>query len=452
MSKKIRDTIFIAFIVLFIVITVVTSLYASGYQFNLSWPPKFNRLLVKTGMLAAATTPSGATIYLNGSPQKNPLANFLSREYLTTPAKIKNLLPGEYDLRFVKDGYWPLEEKINIVSGQSTFAENISLFKNDAPYLIASSSPAANVSGSSPDLALSPNRHYLYLPGLAAIVDLKSGLSKKLATEGGAADSAAGVWLKNGNLFSGGLTFSPDGALNKNYREIIGADATDWLFEEATGRIYYRFKNSLAYWDGQSATTALSGENYLIFEPRGHNLFTVVKNDSGVYLKNYDLNATAIAVDQLGLPAAGAYRFIAVGSSWLNLYDDKNKTLYLIDPTDLNNYTAVKNVSGYVWLDNNQLIYSNDWEIYWLALKSPGASLLTRVGEKISALALAPSGKYLLFVTDKSLNALDLRTDLATALLKADRIGAPVLDEKNNLVYFQAAVNGSDGYYKLALQ
>ena len=246
-------------------------------------------------MLAAATTPSGATIYLNGSPKKNPLAGFLSREYLSTPAKIKNLLPGEYDLHLEKDGYWPLSEKITIVSGQTTFAENISLFKNDTPALIASSSGMidAGALAPGPALALSPNRRYLYLAGPAAIVDLKTGLIKNLAVDDGdqvaPSNSADGVWLSGGGLFLNGRLLAPDGSLTKDYQAIIGAGANAWYFEEATGRLYYRFKNSLDYFDGQTVATAVSGENYLIFEPRGQNLFVVVKNNSGVYLKNYNL-------------------------------------------------------------------------------------------------------------------------------------------------------------------
>ena len=62
MSKKLRDYLFYFFIIFFVVGTVLISLYASGYKFNLSWPLKFNRVLIKTGMIAVDTIPRGAVV------------------------------------------------------------------------------------------------------------------------------------------------------------------------------------------------------------------------------------------------------------------------------------------------------------------------------------------------------------------------------------------------------
>ncbi len=154
MSKRIRDSLFIAFVFLFIVLTILVSLYATGYKFNLRWPPRLSAILVKTGMLVVDTNPSGAIIYLNDKPQTNPVLSVFSKNYVTTNAKIKNILPGQYDLRLERDGYWPFTGKINIYSGQTSFVENVNLFRNNLPMLVATSTTS--------NLLLSPNRQYLY--------------------------------------------------------------------------------------------------------------------------------------------------------------------------------------------------------------------------------------------------------------------------------------------------
>ena len=112
MSKKFRDRLFLFFIAIFILMTVLISLYASGYKFNLSWPLKFNRLLQKTGMLNVATIPKGAYIFLNDKEQTGAVFSLFKKDSLTTPNKIKNILPGEYVLRLEREGYWPYEKKI----------------------------------------------------------------------------------------------------------------------------------------------------------------------------------------------------------------------------------------------------------------------------------------------------------------------------------------------------
>ncbi|PIT95402.1 hypothetical protein COT98_00025, partial [Candidatus Falkowbacteria bacterium CG10_big_fil_rev_8_21_14_0_10_39_9] len=62
MTIRIRNFIFYSFCTIFIVATALISLYATGYRFNLSWPPNFKNLLQQTGTLILNSKPEGATI------------------------------------------------------------------------------------------------------------------------------------------------------------------------------------------------------------------------------------------------------------------------------------------------------------------------------------------------------------------------------------------------------
>ena len=130
MNKIIRDLMFILFIVLFVVLTFLLSLYATGYRLDLNRALS-GHVLQKTGTLILASTPKGADIYLDGKQTKSSGSIF--GDYATTPAKVKNLLPKEYLVEVRLDGYWPWEKKMTIYGGESTYAENIVLFKRCTP-------------------------------------------------------------------------------------------------------------------------------------------------------------------------------------------------------------------------------------------------------------------------------------------------------------------------------
>jgi hypothetical protein len=442
MSKKIRDYLFFAFIILFVVGTVFVSLYASGYKINFSWPPKFNRLLIKTGMLALDSSPRGAKIYLNGKVQTNSSLMPWEKEYLTTAAKIKNLLPGEYELKLEREGYWPLNKKVSIYSGQTTFLENINLFRNDLPALIVSVPDGG--------IELSPSRKYLYASGAQKIITLKTEQEKTLPFP----TAEAGIWRKNSDeLLSGGRLFNAEKKTETNYQQLIGTEASDWYYDENSNRLYYRNKNSLAYLDLDQNNSVLvaAGENYQTYEPRGEELFLVTGGASTV-LKEYSLK-TKKNEQEVVLPNVGHYLFQRGDSKFLTIYDDQNKTLYLLNPANIaSGEKIIKNVTSWQWLDEESLLYSNNWEIYFFSLKTGASSLLTRVSEEIVKIIWNKNDEYLIFSTTQSLNTFDLKTGIITTIFKTEKIASPVLDDKDGILYFWAQIGQQEGVYRIFLQ
>jgi hypothetical protein len=444
MSKKIRDYIFILFIIFFVAGTGLVSLYASGYKISLDWPPKMNRLLTKTGMVAVDSKPGGATVYLNDEPQAVFSLNPWKKEYLTTAAKVKNVLPGEYTLSLKLDGYWPLNKKISVYPGQTTFIEDINLFRNDLPLLV-SAMPQG-------ELGLNPNYRYLSLAGAKKIITLKTGQEKSL----GEGDWTAGRWLQDKPLFfANGKISSPENSGNDlDYAALIGAGASDWYYDEDNSRIYYKSQGAISYLkiSDRTSQVAVSGGDYLTYEPRGSELFVVLNEGGRTILRHYSLDNQK-ASQEISLPSVGRYRFISKNQSYLSLYDDQNKTLYLINPGDLKNgLKTIKNIVSWEWLDAETLIYHNNWEIYLFDLRQKDAALLTRVGEEIKRIIWNKDSDYLIFSTADSLNAFDLKIGTITKILKTEQIYSPVLDDKNDILYFWAKIGQSEGAYSLRLK
>jgi len=172
MTKKIRDLLFANFVFLFIVITIILSLYATGYRFNLTWPLRFDRVLIKTGTLALDTNPKGAIVLITSEtkissvfPTVNP------KKARLTPIKIKNLLPGEYTVSFSLDDYWPYEKKLRVNPEQTTFLEDVILFKKSLPLNIF------NTKAQKTNYA--PNGNYAWLENDKEIINIKTGQSIK---------------------------------------------------------------------------------------------------------------------------------------------------------------------------------------------------------------------------------------------------------------------------------
>ncbi len=442
MTKKTRDYIFYFFIFFFVTGTILISLYASGYKFNLSWPPKLNRLLIKTGMIAVDSVPSGAVVFLNDVPQSNLSLNPFKTEYLTTAAKVKNVLPGEYTLRLEREGYWPFQKKINVYSGQTSFVEDINLFKNDTPMLLLASSET--------EPQLSASRKHLYIPATKAMITLKNNTTRIIPT-----DSDKAAWLNNSDkLLSAGNIYGADAADDLDYEKLIGAGTDNWFYDESENRLYYQNKNAISYLKLSSKTSvsAVSGETFETYEPRGNDLFYVSTNNGRTSVKKYSLTAMKI-VDELNLPAVGQYEFRSDSAQSLVLYDLQNQTLYLLNPNNLHSGSqTIKNAVSWQWLDDEALLYHNKWEIFRFSLNAGRSDLLTRVGEEITKIIWNGDNNYLIFSTANSLNALDMKMNTATKVYATDKISGTVLDKKENILYFWARQGQESGVYKIILQ
>ncbi len=423
--------------------TIVVSLYASGYKFNISWPLKLNRVLQKTGMLAVATNPSQATIYLNDKAQKESIIKFWKTDYRVTPTKIKNLLPGEYELRLEEAGYWSYKQKIHIYSGETTFVEDVNLFRENIPLLILAAPENT--------LTLSPDNKYLYAAESKKIITLKTEISRDLKV----ADKTSGVWLKSDKVLASGIIFDPIKAENdQNFANFIGAGANNWLYDNNNGKLYFQNNNSINRFDENSKTTTLliSGATYIDYLPKQNSLFTITSGQNQVKLESYLLKNLQLDSNWI-LPASGEYSFVKNIMSRLAIYDSRNRTLYLFDEADLNaGPIVIRDIKNWAMMNDNSLIYTNDFEIYIFNLTNSRVDLVTRRSEEINSIIWNNDGNYLIFSSPTTLNVLDFKNRNATLLFRAEKISSPALDGKNDNLYFWAQVGQQTGIYKMLMQ
>lgn len=124
MKLRYRFMLLGAGFLLFCLVTPILVLYARGYKFDFA-----SKKLLKTGSLVAETEPAKAHVELNGKPLPNG----------QTPATIRFLLPGDYEVAIKKDGYQTWSKRLSVKSQLVTWAnferESVALFLTQAQSL-----------------------------------------------------------------------------------------------------------------------------------------------------------------------------------------------------------------------------------------------------------------------------------------------------------------------------
>ncbi|MGE5425779.1 MAG: PEGA domain-containing protein [Bacillota bacterium] len=442
MNKKIRDLLFILFIVVFVVTTVLVSFHAAGYTLKKTWPPRFDRLIEKTGMLILDSEPQGAVIYLNGERQRRSWLIDIGRNDITTPTKIKNLEPGEYTLRLEKDGYWPLEKKVRIESGQASFAEDMILFKRSTPSSLALCAPQEL---SFPET----KKNFLILPKDGTAINLKTETTSRLQ---GSADTVQ--WSKSGSqAFFGGKLFSLNGGTPSFDLGTLGQGAVDFFWDESSNRVYYRSDNTIGCFltDNNTASTVLSGGDYVSYAVNENSIYTVEQEEGKSFLRVYD-TSTSLRQSSSEIPS-GNYAFRRQEGR-LDLYDRRQHSLYILaDYPSQPIVRQIKPVVAWKWLDASYLLWHNGYEINTLDLKTGRQELLIRVSDEITGMDWNRTKNYLVYSSANKIQVVNLNLEqkLPITVLEAEQISGLAIDEKEEILYFYAKIDGQAGVFKQQL-
>jgi len=448
MSNRLRKILFFLFVVSFFTITPLVMLYAAGYKLNLS-----SRRVEKTGVLNIETLPRGAAIYLNGDLRTNAnLAGiFGDSEPITTPAKIKNLLPGEYAVRLELSGYWDWERKIKINSGEAANLDEIVLIRKDLPLLVAASS--GDTASLSPD-----KKKFIRLTERGSeIFFIKNETSAGL---NGADGIAEALWADDGSavIIEKKLYAESDGwtgvdlapALKKDYRLLKFDDTHSENIYFLSSDTVYRVVAGL---NSAESVTKISGAAE-DFSVAGDRLAYVSRISSKVFLNIWNLR-DAKTERSVELPFSPAYEFIDIGNGLISLLDKNGKILYIIDPAAfLPIKQVIDSAENFGRIDGNNFLFANDFEIWKAGSGGADRELLTRLSQEVKDLIWHPDGKFIIFSTPDSINMLEISGSerKVTTLAKMDSISFPGLDESGESIYFFGSDKGVKGIYKLRIR
>ena len=136
-----RRIVFYLFAVIYLCVCPVTILYALGYVVA----PGAVHSMQKTGLIALATAPPGATVYVGGRRHSD-----------TTPTVIRGLLPGAYELRLMLTDHRSWERMVPVRVEKATVLEKIVLLPGEPR-------PQEMAQGSFTELVPVPGTRFLLL-------------------------------------------------------------------------------------------------------------------------------------------------------------------------------------------------------------------------------------------------------------------------------------------------
>ena len=454
MNTTTRKYLFLFFILAFATITPLVSLYAAGYKFSFS-----GEFLQKTGMLIIDSTPEGANIIIDGEAQQKFFHKMSSKilnktknqNILKTPAKIKGLIPGEYKVRLEKDGYWSWEKKLEIKPGSSTFAEDIVIFKNNLPQPVDT--------GKIINSKQSPNKKYI-----AYTTDNKyhvfNNENKEVfyfeKTTNSDFQTNNITWLNDNHILFDYFLFSLNNWNKpKDFSKSLINTNLKSITLDNSDLIYIQNDNCLIKLDSKNEgiETILNSQKIFDYLIKDNLIYTIEEQNKNIYLIVY--NDREI-IRKINLNFDDNYVFINTNHDLINIYNTKFKTLYLVDPLDYFGplKETINNITESFWVNDNKLIYHNDFEIWIYERNNFKKTILTRISDKINTVLWHPSNNYIIYSTNESLFTIELddrEKHNTNHLIRLNNINFLNINNSGDTLYFYSELGKQVGLFKLAI-
>jgi hypothetical protein len=344
-----RPLLFFIFVVAFLISAPIVVLYTAGYRYQFG----VNKI-VQTGILNVTSFPRGASIFVDDKKQKE-----------NTPAVIDDVMPGKHKVRVQKDGYTSWKKTLEVISKQSTFANDIVLFLEqdmESETITLKTNPIINQS----------TKQWAYISDDDSWVEV--------------------IVKENFDAQPKSLLRLPKQKL-KTY-SIEWTDTNEIKFIEEIG--------------AKQATTLLNvqtGEQKPFDEKL--NRFAIKNLSDRSVLSVKDENDIAIIIAYLPL---GSYVFENSPKPYLLLKDTTHNRLILIDPTQTQEQILL-NVSASQWnwsSARNALLFSDGFDVAVYSPLSHKQETLTRVSEPISGLKWYEKGYIAVFASKEGIAALEL--------------------------------------------
>ena len=437
MNLTIRRLIAAFFISLFLIFTPLLLLYTTGYRYNFK-----KTELQKTGALLIETTPKSANLYLNDEATDED-----------TPIRLNNLLPDNYLITLKKEGYFDWKKRLNVNSQETTFAEDITLFRND--------SPLEKVIDENFDwLSFSPDKtfavyqlsnfeqDYLYT------INLKNKKTRLLFNNNKKFANPTIDWSKQGDDFifqTNGESYILSTKNNISQRQFKDThEKLIWATNQAN-HLYFQSKNKIFSLNRLTMKSklvyTLSSKKELIdFIVNGDELFIIEKISNNIVLTKNQLNEMENFVPKAIELKNGDYKFLNSFNQRLAFINKTNKTLYLISD-NLENIDFFKQDVETIDYQpkNNLLLLQTDQELSFINLNQNQLEekVISRFSQNLNSAYWHSSSNYIFSNHDGKLKIIELddRDGNQTFTLSPENVTSFIADENSEEIFYTANNN-----------
>jgi len=388
---------YISFIILFFIIAPILLLYSSGYKYD--WSLK---KLIKTGLIVIEVQPRGADIILNNKAIKK------------TPTTLTNLLPGTYTLKLEKEGYLPWQGDITIKSGKAKNLSGIMLFR-DLPGQIIFDKKIFQINHQ-------PNSNKLFLitqvDTIFELYQITLGDSKIIKLFEVPTPINIETYEYNNNII-----ISTQANDIKTYYKITlvepaviaqldflpsNVEQLQWSDQD---KIFGLINNSLCLITLSDTNISCDTVNINSYSVTNNAIYYFSGESKTTYL--YKTTPNNFLANNLvaRLPYSENYVINTENERHLIITDTASDDLFLVEPDEPESQITMLNEAARAafWLNQkDQLIYYNDFEIWYWDTKEDERILLTRVSEPIRQVIQLSGYPYLLFSQTKTIQALEI--------------------------------------------
>lgn len=443
MSYPFRNFLFVLFVLVFIIMTIFFSLSASGYKVSVTGLLSGQDLIQKTGILAIDSKPRGAEISLSRQSRDLIFDNEIKRnKKILSPSKIRGLLPGTYLLSLELDGYWPWQQKFQIYPGQSTYMEDIVLFKKEEAFNFFKTTAQ--------NFELNTRSQKIILKDDFKVIDLKTGQEVFSDPNLKDLDFLDGRRL----LLNNSLIFDE---ARKNYQDLsfLATNSLSKLKIRANNLFYLQDSGLFKYHlSSKQQDNVFLIKNIIDYEFYNGFYFLIISEEQQSFLRIYSYKNKEL-LKEIELPFSLDYEIINPGASdFVYIYNPQFKSVHIVKTSShFNSFWAVlDNVSGLDLVDANNLIYHSDSEIYSFNTVLAEKFLISRFETEIKNLLWHPKN-YLIFSTDKDIKILDLRYNKSLLTISSlDEVLDLALDKSNNILYFSGSQGQLSGLFSILIQ
>jgi len=421
-----RRLVYIFFIIFFLIVTPLIILYTQGYRYDFN-----SGRIQKTGILIISSMPKKADIYLN-----NTL--YTERQ---TPAKIEYLLSGDYDIRIEKENYHTWEKKLPIYENATAFAEKVILWLDQIPIILKTQNfTGAEIARDKNQIALVNEEDEVSIfkadkEENLAIGDLKNYNDIEIIG-----------WLDNNQFIIQAdhqVLLATERGIDKLSSMPIGAENIKWN-ERNNNNIYSStnqgvWKTDLNKTRSEMILAVMGVEDFMI---DGDDVYTLKKR------KIFKSGKEITGVD------CQACKFIANDRDKIILLDQTNQKLFIIDPENKQQpiTTSAKAID---WLDQDTLLFYNDWEIWIYDFKQNKAELITRLGQPIETAIWHPLGRHIIFASGGQIRIIELDHREARNIIDLANISDVefiYLDKDGEGLIINGAINGTERIFSLQIR
>jgi hypothetical protein len=159
----------------------------------------------------------------------------------------------------------------------------------------------------------------------------------------------------------------------------------------------------------------------------------------------------------MDMPCSAGYKIVDYKNNLLQIQDERYNSLYLIhykSPVFMIKET-INNIKYFKWINEQEIAYANDFEIWSINLEKNQKTLHSRISEKILGIDIHRESGSIIYYTDRDIKIINQEENTKisiTKLTQLNQVSEIFIGENSENIYFDGQIGQQEGLYKLNIK